>query len=44
MLTALYKLPREALRALIIWALTAEQPPPNDAAGMDKIAAEQKGP
>jgi hypothetical protein len=42
MLNALYNLPRSALRALIVWALNAEQPPAQDAAGMDKIAADAK--
>jgi hypothetical protein len=42
MLTALYKLPRTALRAVIIWALGAGPELVNDAAGMDKIAADAK--
>jgi hypothetical protein len=39
MLKALYNIPRSALRALIVWALNDVQPPPQDAAGIDKEAA-----
>lgn len=47
MLAALYRLPRSAVRAFIIWALGGEpvipgQEPIYDPAALDKIAAEIK--
>jgi hypothetical protein len=49
MLSALYNMPREAVRSLIVWALGGEpllkQPdPPYDPAGIDAVAAELKNP
>lgn len=35
---------RKLLRKIILWALAAEPLPPHDAAGMDRIASEQKRP
>jgi hypothetical protein len=49
MLAALFKLPQNAVRSLIVWALGGEpllkQPdPPYDPAGIDAVAAELKNP
>jgi hypothetical protein len=49
MLNALYNMPRDAVRALIVWALGGEpllkQPdPPYDPAAMDLIMADLKNP
>jgi hypothetical protein len=46
---AIFKLPQDTLRALIVWALGGEpllkQPdPPYDPAGIDAVAAELKNP
>jgi hypothetical protein len=49
MLSALFKLPQDAVRSLIVWALGGEpllkQPEPaHDPAGIDAVAAELKNP
>ena len=48
MLTALYNLPRDKLRALIVWALGGEPlvrgpDPAYDPAALDKVIADLKG-
>ena len=49
MLNALFKLPRESVQALIVWALGGEpvlraDDPPYDAAELDAVVAEIKTP